>query len=261
MPDSQTMPTQPQVSIVMPIYNSAQTVRRSIESVLHQTFGDWELLLVDDCSTDSSMFAISSFLTDPRVRLFATPANSGPAPSRNVALTHASGTYVAFLDSDDRWEHRKLEIQVAFADAGGHAVTYCAYKRETEDGVPLDTITPAPHVSFNDMLIRNHIPMLTGMYHRKTFHDARFINTRHEDYVFWTQLLRKHGSAFRVPIVEPLASYTVRHSSLSGNKIRAARWHWHNLRTDFKLGVLPSIKYLAAYFIYHAARVFKHNSQ
>ena len=116
------------VSIIMPSYNTGRYIAESIRSVQAQTYGNWELLIVDDCSTDDSLTVIGGFLSDSRIRLLKNDKNSGAALSRNWALREARGRWIAFLDSDDLWKPEKLEKQLAFMRQHGYAFTYTDYQ-------------------------------------------------------------------------------------------------------------------------------------
>lgn len=237
------------VSVVMPVYNAAATLLRSMRSVLEQSHVDVELLVVDDRSTDASWSLIESLTTDdPRVVAIRLPVNGGVAAARNAGIDAARGDYLAFLDSDDWWHPRKLEAQLAQMRQAGARVSYCGYQRVGEDGRVLSTVRPPASVRYSDMLKSNRIGNLTGMYERSVGGDTRFQRIGHEDYVFWLQLVRRAGVAVRIDHVEPLAFYLVRAGSLSADKFKAARWQWRIYREIERLGRLRS----AWYFLHYA---------
>ena len=122
------------VSIIMPSYNTGALIAESIRSVLAQTYGNWELLIVDDCSGDDTCEAVKPFLSDARIRFFRNENNSGAAVSRNRALREAKGRWIAFLDSDDLWTPEKLEKQLGFMERGGYHFSYTAYAEMDEQG-------------------------------------------------------------------------------------------------------------------------------
>ncbi len=122
------------VSIIMPSYNTASFIAESIQSVQAQTYKDWELLIVDDCSTDNTDDAVKPYLEDTRIRYFKNEKNSGAAISRNRALREAKGKWIAFLDSDDLWTPDKLEKQIAFMKENGYHFSYTNYKEIDVDG-------------------------------------------------------------------------------------------------------------------------------
>lgn len=236
------------VSVVMPLYNAAPFFEKSVASVLNQTYKDWELLIVDDCSTDGSgEQALAYSKLDARVLYFRNAVNSGVAASRNVALDNASGHFVAFLDSDDQWAENKLERQVDFAVRNSSVISYCAYSRISENGSELGVVNPKAKIFYRDMLFRNHIGNLTAMYDRSKLPSLKFKNIGHEDYIFWVEAIERAGSAELVPSDIPLAKYLVRRASLSGNKIKAAKWQWVNYRKNLGFGFIQSAFFFTCY--------------
>ncbi|WP_367237612.1 glycosyltransferase family 2 protein [Pseudomonas sp. Rh2] len=237
-----------EVSVVMPLYNAAPYFRNSVESVLRQTYKNWELIVVDDCSTDGSgEEALELSKRDPRIHYLRNAVNSGVAFSRNVALERAVGRFVAFLDSDDEWLEDKLERQLDFAVRKSSAITYCSYFRVSEAGNELGVVRPKKRVFYKDMLFRNHIGNLTAMYDRARLPSLRFKSVGHEDYLFWVEAIAEVGFAELVPSEAPLARYLVRRASLSGNKLKAAKWQWLNYRKNIGLGYLQSMFYFCCY--------------
>ena len=240
------------VSVVMPVYNADATLRRSIESVIAQTYSRWELLAVDDGSKDGSSQTLKSMAAaDPRIRPIWLGQNGGVARARNVALDAAAGRYVAFLDSDDRWHPRKLEAQIACMRETGACVSYTAFERVAEDDRALSYVAPPAEVTYTDMLKSNHIGNLTGMYRHDAAADVRFLPIGHEDYVFWLAIVRRSGRAVRVTFDGALAWYLVRAQSVSSNKLRAARWQWRIYRDVEGLGVASAARYML-FYVFHA---------
>ncbi len=241
------------VSVVMPAYNAARTIGDSITSVLGQTYRELELIVVDDGSTDDTRAMVDGLaMIDPRIRLVLMTANAGVAAARNAGLDAARGSHVAFLDSDDRWHARKLELQMAHLQYTGARIAYAAYDRVDEQGHVLSHVRPPAFVSYTDLLRSNHIGNLTGMYHR-SLGDARFRAIGHEDYAFWLEMVRRAGSASCVPHDGALAWYLTRGGSLSSDKMRAARWQWRIYREVEQLGRLAASRYMCHY-AWHAVR-------
>lgn len=238
----------PLVSIVMPAFNAGATIAESIRSVLEQTHAHWELLIVDDGSTDDTRAIIDTFLADRRIRLLTGAGRGGPALARNVGLDAAAGDMVAFLDSDDQWLAHKTEAQVAFMTRTGAALSYTGYWRVDSDGrTRRGHVTVPPSVTYESLLKTNSIGCLTAMYDRRIFPDARMPDVGkssegswlrhwlkgrigHEDYAFWLAMLRspqaRERANFACGIDEPLALYRLSANSLSGNKWRAAAFQW-----------------------------------
>ena len=134
------------VSIIMPSWNTGRFIAESIESVLAQTYTNWELLIVDDCSTDNTDEVVKPFLEDKRIKYFKNEKNSGAALSRNRAMREAQGEWIAFLDSDDLWMPEKLEKQIAFMNEHGYVLSYHEYEKIAEDSKPIHIYVSGPEV-------------------------------------------------------------------------------------------------------------------
>jgi len=235
------------VSVVMPVYNAADTLVHSIESVLAQTHADVELVVVDDGSKDDSWPLIERVADrDARIVPYRMPANGGVAAARNAGIERAGGELIAFLDSDDWWHPRKLEVQLAYMRESGARISYTAYQRVDDQGRPLSCVSPPATTRHPDMLRSNCIGNLTGIYDR-SLGDQPFERVGHEDYVFWLRMVRRAGWAGCAPYPEPLAYYRVRTGSLSGDKLKAARWQWHIYRHVEKLDLLDACRYFMHY--------------
>jgi teichuronic acid biosynthesis glycosyltransferase TuaG len=239
------------VSVVMPVFNAEKTLAQAIDSVLAQTRPVHELIVVDDCSSDGSPAMIEAYARrDPRVKPIRQPANAGVAQARNAGIDAATGTHIAFLDSDDWWAPSKLEVQIAEMRRTGAKVCYAAYQRVDEAGKPLSMVRPPAAVSYTDLLKSNYIGHLTGIYDRSVG-DVRFRRIGHEDYAFWLDIVRASGGAVCAPHPGPLAFYTVRQGSVSANKVRAAGWQWRIYRDVAHLDVFAATRYMLHY-VFHA---------
>ncbi len=239
----------PRVSVVMPAFDAAATLQASMRSVLSQEGCDVELIVVDDRSRDATWDLVQAEAArDARVVAIRQPANGGVAAARNAGIEAATGEYIAFLDSDDTWHAGKLAAQLDFMRAHDVRICYAGYRRVDERGRVLSIVRPPARVAYADMLKSNRIGNLTGIYHR-SLGQARFQRVGHEDYVFWLQLVRRAGSAQRLPDQAPVADYLVRSGSLSSHKARAARWQWHIYRGVERLGRAEA----GWYFLHYAA--------
>lgn len=239
----------PLVSVVMPAFNAEATIAAAMRSVLGQSFGDLELLVVDDCSRDATLDVVGRIAsTDGRVRILERSVNAGVAAARNAGMQAARGRYMAFLDSDDRWLPSKLQVQLDAMRSTGAGVCYAAYTRVDPDGRVLSRVRPPDSVDHADMLKSNWIGNLTGIYDRK-IGDATFRKLGHEDYVFWLEQVRRAGRAVRAGGSEPLACYQVRPGSLSSDKFRAARWQWDIYTRVERLGLPRSAWYFCHYAV------------
>ena len=212
------------VSIIMPSYNTADFIDRSIKSVINQTYTDWELIIVDDCSTDNTEEIVNSF-SDERIKFFKNETNSGAAVSRNKALREASGRWIAFLDSDDLWHPEKLERQIAFMVENDYKFTFTDY-RIHQNGEWLPYVYTAPNV-VNKRKMKDYcyFSTITVMY------DREFIGLiqiepvkKNNDYAMWLRIIEK-TPAYRFP---ECLSYYIKHegSISSGSKLKLIKHHY-----------------------------------
>ncbi len=243
----------PSVTVVMPVFNGARTLDRSVASVLDQSFTDLELLIVDDASSDASAALAEGICArDPRVRLVRREVCGGPAAARNTALALARGRFVAFCDADDLWLPAKLERQLALAAATGAALVYCGYHRvdadfsgSAEDFVPEGRVVHVPErASHAALLRRNLIGNLTAVVDRDVTGDISMPDLPGaEDWALWLRIVREHGPA--AGIDEPLALYRAAQTgSHSSDRWRAIRAVWAVLRRQEGLGPLSAAAHL-----------------
>lgn len=213
------------VSIIMPSYNTAQYISKTIQSVLDQTYINWELIIVDDCSTDNTDEIIEKYLTDSRIRYIKNARNSGAAASRNRALKEAKGRWIAFLDSDDLWEPQKLEKQIAFMKGNGYAFSYTDYMIQL-NGEWLPYVYTGPRVvTRRKMYNYCYFSTITVMYDRDVVGLIQIENLRkNNDYAMWLQAIEK-SNCYRLP---ECLSYYIKHegSISSGNKLKLIKWHY-----------------------------------
>lgn len=216
------------VSVIMPSYNTGEYIAASIESVLAQTYPNWELLIVDDCSTDSTVEVIRRY-QDPRIILLKNKTNSGAALSRNYGLREAKGRWIAFLDSDDTWEPAKLEKQLRFMQENGYAFTFTDY-RICLNGEWMPYINTGPDV-VNKRKMYNYcyFSTITVMYDRSVIGLIQIADIRkNNDYAMWLQAIEK-SDAHRLP---ECLSYYIKHddSITGGSKLRLIKWHYRLFR-------------------------------
>lgn len=214
------------VSVVMPAYNAARFIGDAVRSVLGQTFSEFELLVVDDCSRDATAEVVEDFVkTDSRVRLIRHARNFGPAAARNTALDRARGRYIAFLDSDDLWLPEKLEIQLAFMREQSAAICFTQFCRITEEGTVISRPVPVPPmVDYRGLLKGNVIATSTVLLDRTRTGPFRMIRTYYDDYALWLMLLRRGLRAYG--LARDLVRYRIAHGSWSRNKLRSAYFTW-----------------------------------
>lgn len=237
----------PVVSVVMPAYNAAPTIEASMHSVLMQEGVDLELLVIDDGSSDQTREIVhAAARQDTRIVPIMQSVNGGVATARNTGMEAARGRLIAFLDSDDSWHPGKLGSQVQFMQSSGCAICYAPYRRVDQTGRLLSAVVPPPKLDYAAMLRSNRIGNLTAIYDR-SLGDVKFQRIGHEDYAFWLDMVRRAGTAHRLPTTKPVADYLVRGGSLSSDKWRAARWQWNIYRDVAGLDLLRASWYFANY--------------
>lgn len=236
------------VSVIMPCYNSVTFLGLAIESVIAQTYRDWELIIVDDGSTDESVTRIRQYMqSEPRIRFYRTDRPSGsPTLPRNLGIGQALGRFIAFLDSDDVWLPDKLETQLAYFADPQVAIVFSFYEKINEEGRRAGRIVRSPvEVRYKTLLLGNVIGCLTAVYDTAKVGKVYFEPFGHEDYILWLSLLRKGFIAKNTCTVEAL--YRVRTRSVSSNKLKVMRWDWLIYYRIEKLGLLLSLYYFANY--------------
>ncbi|MCD7034497.1 glycosyltransferase family 2 protein [Metabacillus sp. GX 13764] len=238
----------PLVSIITPSYNSTNYIGDTIASVQAQTYDNWEMIIVDDCSKDNSREYIKGFAeADPRIRLVELEVNSGAAVARNTAINLANGKYVAFLDSDDLWHPEKLEKQIAFMEEKGYAFTYTKYQLMQENGEKLDRVIDVPdEMDYKTLLKGNYIGCLTAVVNKEKTGPFQMPNIRtRQDYALWLSILKRGFRAFALQ--ESLAYYRLVPGSISSNKVKMAKQNWKVYREVEKLSLVHSMYCFAGY--------------
>jgi glycosyltransferase involved in cell wall biosynthesis len=234
----------PAVTVVTPLWNAAATLAEAVASVRAQTRGDWEMVIVDDGSTDGSgALAARLAAGEPRLRLIAWAENRGAAAARNAAIRAARGRFLTFLDADDRWRADKLERQIGYMEATGAPFTFAAVRRIDEGGRPLGVLPAPARVDYARLLRGNVIPCQTAAYDRAHYGAVEMPDLpRRQDYGLWLTLLARGGEAHGLP--EPLADWRMRSGSLSSNKLVAAGGTWRVYREVAGLGRARAAWYL-----------------
>lgn len=239
------------VSIITPSFNAEKFVSLAINSVLNQTYSNWELLIVDDCSTDNTVSLVCRYVEfDSRIKLFSLSKNSGAASARNIALDHARGQYIAFLDSDDMWEIDKLQKQLAFMKNKGYAFTFSNYYVMYESGEKTGNIISAPNsLGYNQYLCNTIIGCLTVVIDRKETGDFRMplIKSSH-DMALWLLIMKRGFRAYGIN--ETLASYRLVASSNTSKKWKAARDVWRVYREIESLPLFYSVYCFCGYVLH-----------
>ena len=213
------------VSVIMPSYNTAAYISASIKSVLAQTYSNWELIIVDDCSTDNTDAIVAGF-KDARIKFFKNIKNSGAALTRNRALREAKGEWIAFLDSDDLWLPEKLERQIMFMKKNGYVFSYHQFEKIDEDSKKIGILVTGPDIVSRKMMYNYCYPgCLTFMYNAKVTGLVQIKDIKkNNDYAILLQLCKKANCYL---LKENLAQYRIRKKSISHDKfIKKLRSHY-----------------------------------
>lgn len=250
------MKNPPLVTVIMPAYNAELYLEEAVQSVLDQTFTDWELLILEDCATDGT-YALAEKLAarDDRITLLKNAQNMGVARTRNRGFDLARGKYVALLDSDDVWHLDKLERQLARMEETGADFSYTSYAIVDGEGkkTKADFLVPG-EVTYRDQLTRNAIGCSTVMLKASLLKTYRFVTDfYHEDYVLWIQLLKDGYRA--AGCEEVLVDWRFIENSRSFNKVKAAKNRWRIYRDYLKM---PLHQRICAFAVYAVTSIIKY---
>ncbi|MBD9074379.1 glycosyltransferase family 2 protein [bacterium] len=231
------------VSIITPVYNCEKLLSKTIESVLEQTYKNWELLLVDDCTPDNSVEIINKYLKlDNRIKYFKLEENSGAAIARNKALKESEGRFIAYLDADDMWKPEKIEKQIKYMLDNNYAFTCTDYEKINEDGSSLKKVIRIPKKVNYNLFLRNTIIQTVGVMIDTKLTGKELLKMpnirRRQDAATWCQLLKNGFDCHECP--EVLAYYRVVNNSLSSNKFKAIKMNWYWYRKIEKLPLMKS---------------------
>ena len=232
------------ISIVTPVHNSENFLRECLDSVASQTYNNWEHILVNDCSTDSSAAIISSYMKqDPRIKYISLTENSGAGIARNKAIAYAKGNYIAFLDSDDMWYPQKLKRQLAFMRENNYYFSFTSYDKVDEDGHKFGhEVGVKKQITYKKALYKNPIGCLTVMYSIDFFGKQYMPAIRkRQDYALWLRLLKKSNA---YGLQECLSIYRVRDNSISSNKLGLLKYEWKIYRKEEGLSAPIALFYM-----------------
>lgn len=227
------------VSIIMPTYNCAKFIDKTIKSVIAQTYKNWELVIVDDCSKDNTEEVVANF-KDDRIKYHKLKNNSGAAVARTEAMKLANGNYMAFLDSDDLWKEDKLTKQIKFMQDNNYNFTCTAYEQIDEQGNKLNkVIKTKKKANYNRILLDCPVGNSTVMYNVDNLGKFEVPNIRkRNDDALWLQILKKEKFIYGMPDV--LMEYRIRNNSISSNKLSLIKYHWQLYREIEHLSVIRS---------------------
>ena len=236
------------VSVIMPCFNMEKFITDAIWSVQQQTYPHWELLIVDDASTDGTVTLVEQQAqSDPRIQIISRTVHSGIAASRNQCIQQAQGQYLAFLDADDIWYPDKLETQLKLMTAQKLAFTYSSYNCIDENGQPLNkTVKAAGNLSYEAFLHNTIIGCSTVMVDRMLVSEVVVPNFRtSEDTATWLDILKQGHWAYAID--EPLVGYRIRRRSASSNKLKASYDLWTVYRRHEEIPFFKALGYFASY--------------
>lgn len=233
------------VSIITPTYNSEKYIRETIQSVQNQTYPSWEMIIVDDCSTDNTIQIIEEIQkTDARIRLVKSEKNAGPAISRNKGIERATGKYMTFLDADDIWFEDFIQNSIETIQKQGVHFVFSSYRRADEElnFIYTDFIVPQK-VTYTDILKSNSISCLTAFVDIETL-GKKFMPEvyKRQDMGLWLKYLKEIPYAYGIQ--EPKAIYRIRKNSLSRNKSNLIKYQWQFYRKVERLSVIQSSYYM-----------------
>ncbi|WP_308636710.1 glycosyltransferase family 2 protein [Paenibacillus silvisoli] len=244
------------ISIITPTYNCGKFIAETIESVIDQTYVNWEMIIVDDCSTDNTKEIVESYaLRDNRVKYHLLHKNAGAALARTKAMDIASGSYIAFLDSDDIWPKDKLHRQLSFMKQNNYLFTCTAYEQINEQGVALNKVIKTKYkTDYNGVLLSCPVGNSTVMYDVRKL--GKFIvpdiRKRNDD-ALWLQILKKEKYIYGMTDV--LMKYRIRNNSISSNKIDLVKYHWYLYRKIEKLSIVRSAAHICYWGIIKTLRI------
>lgn len=230
------------ISIITPTYNCERFIGETIESVLKQSYKNWEMIIVDDCSTDNTYDVVKKYAdNDSRIKYYLLEENSGAAVARTKAMQLATGDYIAFLDSDDLWISNKLECQLKFMKENNYNFTCTEYEQIDENGKSLNKIIKVKNkTNYNGVLLNCPVGNSTVMYNVSKMGKFQVPNIRkRNDDALWLQMLKKEKYIYGIK--EVLMKYRIRENSISSNKVDLVKYHWYLYRNIEHLSVIRSL--------------------
>jgi teichuronic acid biosynthesis glycosyltransferase TuaG len=238
---------EPKVSIILPNYNSSETIVATINSILQQTYKNWELIIVDDFSNMKTKEVLSRYKNIKKIKIFYFKKNKGAGKCRNWAIRKSSSYYLAFIDSDDLWSKNKLKMQINFMQNKNYSFTYTYYKTFSNNKKIIKNIKMLKIFNFNSFIKNTSIATSSMIVKRSLTHKIKFANTKIcEDYYYKCQLLKKTRYAYCLPYY--LVQYQIREKSLQSNRFKNLYWMWKinkNLNHFSFINNLISIFYIS----------------
>ena len=213
------------VSIILPNYNSSKTIIATINSVLQQSYKNWELIIVDDCSDTKTKKILLKYKKVKNIKIFHSKKNKGAGFSRNLAIKKSNSYYLAFIDSDDLWKKDKLKKQIDFMQNNNYNFTYTYYETFSDNNRIIKTIKTPKKFNFRSFVKNTSIATSSMIVKRNFAGNTKFSDTKIcEDYYYKCQLLKKIQFAYCCP--DYLMQYQIRENSLQSNRLRNLYWMW-----------------------------------
>ena len=237
----------PLISVILPVYNSEKTIEKTLNSILSQTYNNFEILIYDDASSDATASIIQSVInSEPRIKLYCNKKNRGAGYARKYLLQKAKGEYFAFLDSDDQWKNSKLEKQLKFMETNDLGICCCHYDIVNDDGKLLGSRKPPKEITFTKMHLANWLPM------SMTIVKASLVGSRdmpllkrRQDYAYWLSILKYNRDTKCKTFCENLGYYNRRGGSLSSSKRKNVTYNFLVFNQFMKYN-----KITAAFFVF-----------
>ena len=236
------------ISIIMAAYNAENTIQAAINSALAQTYTDYEIIVVDDCSTDGTVSVVETY-TDPRIRLLRMQSNVGVARARHEAIMQAKAEWIAILDSDDIWSPSKLEEQVQLQRKTGGMLIFTGSRFIRNDGTPVSWEQRVPEsIGFTKLLRHNIISNSSTLVRKDIFLKYELLDDRvHEDYACWLRMLRDGYLAYGID--KPMLTYRLSTNARTANKWKSLCMNWRTLRA-VGLSIPRTLYYMTCYTLH-----------
>lgn len=243
----------PLVSIITPTFNSQEFIKQSIDSILDQSYKNWELILIDDASTDETVKIITNYISKhDNISLIQNAKNQGAGVSRNKGINQAKGDFIAFLDADDLWLTNKLEVQINLMLKKNVDVCFSSYDLMDEAGNKLyKKVNALPKLTYIKLLKSNYVGNLTGIYNCKSLGKIQSDKLRkRQDWLLWLNAIKASGKP-ATGIQESLALYRVRKNSMSSNKFDLIKYNFQVYNKGLGFSKLKSTGYFMRFLFEH----------
>ena len=225
------------IDIILPNYNSSKFLKQTLNSIIMQTYKNWKLIIIDDCSDDKTKNILKKYSKDKRIKMFWLKKNNGAGFCRNYGIKKSKSPFVAFIDSDDVWKKNKLEKQIIFMKKNNYSFSYTNYETF---GDKRKIIIPPLRFDYKSFINNTSIGTSTMMVKRKELKNIKFTNSKIcEDYYFKCKLLKRVKFAFCLN--EFLTRYRIRHNSMQSSNIKNIFWIWKINRDFNKLGIINNL--------------------